>query len=113
MKKYVFLFRGGLPTPEQEADQVQKMGPWVGSLTKGKAILGDPFLPFGKIVSGEMCEMVTDITMDNNSINGYFVIEAENYDEAVVMTKGCPGFEIGGSIEVREVNEMVRGPQNN
>ncbi len=107
VKKFTFLFRGGLPTPEQEADQIKKMGPWIGSLAKGKPLQGDPFLPTGKIVSGGNGDVITDIPMDDKTIVGYFVVEAENYDEAIAMTKGFPGFELGGSIEIREVNEMV------
>jgi hypothetical protein len=107
MKKFVFIFRGGLPTPEQEADQIKKMGPWIGSLAKGKALPGDPFLPSGKIVSGNTGEVVSDISMDDKTLVGYFVIDAESFDEAVAMTKGFPGFELGGSIEVREVNQMI------
>jgi hypothetical protein len=39
-------------------------------------------------------------------IGGYFLIKAENLEEAVEISKGCPGFEFGGTVEVREVMEV-------
>lgn len=111
MKKYVYLFRGGLPSPEQEADQIQKMGPWIGSLAKGKLLVGGPFFPTGKVLTGIDGKTINDVTLNDKTIVGYFVVDAEDYEEAVDMTKGFPGFEIGGSIEIREINEMIQKTQ--
>ena len=106
MKKYVFLFKGGMPKPEEAKEHMMKWGPWIGNLAHGEQRLGDPFQPTGKIVSGSMGDQVADITMDNNMVSGYFVVEAENYDGAVALTKGCPIFENSGSVEVREIMPM-------
>jgi hypothetical protein len=61
----------------------------------------------GKIVSGKMGEEIAAIPMDDKTIVGYIVVQAEDYDDAVTMTKGFPGFELGGSIEIREVNAII------
>jgi hypothetical protein len=34
-------------------------------------------------------------------VNGYVLIEAATIDHAVELSKGCPIFEDGGSVEVR------------
>ncbi|MBI3606940.1 MAG: transcription initiation protein [Nitrospirae bacterium] len=36
-------------------------------------------------------------------IGGYFMIEAANYDQAVQLARDCPNLELGGTIEVREI----------
>ena len=38
-------------------------------------------------------------------LGGYFVVNADSYDDAVKLTKDCPHFEFG-SIEVRQIEEM-------
>jgi hypothetical protein len=36
-------------------------------------------------------------------IGGFFIISAENYDEAVKLSESCPHLKYGGRIELREV----------
>jgi len=43
----------------------------------------------------------TDI---KESIGGYTIIKADNYDEAVEIAKGCPVLLTGGNVEVREID---------
>lgn len=37
-------------------------------------------------------------------IGGYFLIEAADYDEAVRLSSDCPHLELGGRIELREID---------
>ena len=39
-------------------------------------------------------------------IGGYSVIKAETIEEATEIAKGCPVFEVGGSVEVRDISPM-------
>jgi hypothetical protein len=39
-------------------------------------------------------------------IGGYWIISAENYDEAVELTRDCPSLEFGARMEVREVEPL-------
>jgi hypothetical protein len=39
-------------------------------------------------------------------IGGYWVIEAGSYDEAVALARHCPSLEFGGTVEVREVEDL-------
>ena len=37
------------------------------------------------------------------TIGGYFIIEAADTEEALEIGKGCPIFDHGGSLEIREI----------
>lgn len=111
MEKYMFLFRGGdvsqLPAQQQES-QMQKWLAWVERLTKeGKYVSGEPLLPGGKTVAGAK-KSVTDgpYAESKEVVAGFFVVNAKNLDEAVQMAKDCPDYELGGSVEVREVMKI-------
>ena len=41
-------------------------------------------------------------------LGGYYMIEAANYDEAVKLTRNHPHLEHGGTIEVRQVEQMPK-----
>jgi hypothetical protein len=36
-------------------------------------------------------------------IGGYMVISADDYDGAVAIAKGSPGYRPGASLEIREI----------
>jgi hypothetical protein len=37
-------------------------------------------------------------------VGGFFTIDAKDYDEAVALASDCPHLDLGGKIEVREVD---------
>jgi len=39
-------------------------------------------------------------------LGGYYMIEADTYDKAVELARDCPQLEVGGTIEVRQVEVM-------
>lgn len=39
-------------------------------------------------------------------VSGYYVIKAEDYKEAVEISKSSPHLRYGGKIEVREIHEL-------
>ena len=41
-------------------------------------------------------------------IGGYWIVGASSYDEAVALAHDCPQLEFGGSIEVREVEDLSK-----
>ncbi len=40
------------------------------------------------------------------AIGGYIIINAESFDEAVMLSKGCPILLVNGNVEVRQVVPM-------
>jgi hypothetical protein len=111
MEKYMFLFRGGdlsKLSPQQQEAQMQKWFAWVEKLTKENRYLGgEPLLPGGKTVTGPK-KIVTDgpFTESKEVIGGFFIVHAKDIDEAVKMANDYPDYELGGSIEVREVQKL-------
>lgn len=42
-------------------------------------------------------------TASETVLQGYFLIEAEDFDEAIAISQSCPHLEYGGKIELREI----------
>jgi hypothetical protein len=39
----------------------------------------------------------------NEAIAGFFIIQADSFDEAVEIAKSCPGLDYGQTVEVRAI----------
>jgi hypothetical protein len=65
---------------------------------------GHPLEHTGKVVKGKQ-KTVTDgpYAETKDVVGGYILVEAKDLDQAVELSKGCPIFEVGGSVEVRPV----------
>jgi hypothetical protein len=110
MEKFALLFRGGRGAESAEVMQshMQKWIDWVERLRKeGKYVGGEPLHPGGKKVAGPK-KTVTDgpFTEAKDIIGGFFILNANNYDEAVEIAKDCPDYNFGGTVEVRQVMKM-------
>lgn len=111
MEKFMYIFHGGdgnnLSPTELQAN-MQKWFAWIEKLRKEDRYLsGEPLEPRGKIVVGSK-KLVTDgpFAEGKELVGGYFVILAKDLDEAVALSKDCPGFEYNGKVEVRPVMKM-------
>ncbi len=96
-------------SPEQMQSQMGKWMAWIEKLNKTKQYLsGEPLLPGGKLVSGKGGKQVTDgpYTEGKEVVGGFFIIEAKDMDEAVAISRDCPDFDHGGSVQVRQVMKM-------
>ncbi len=101
MPRYLLAFHGGKPPKDQEqmADFMTRWRQWAGGL-------GSSLADEGAVLSRSM--LVTDAhegTAEpcDNRLTGYSLIDAGSLDEAIGMARGCPIFEVGGSIEVGEL----------
>ena len=58
----------------------------------------------GKVVKGTS-KAVTDgpYVEVKDSVQGYLIVEAQDLSQAVELSKGCPVFESGGSVEIRPI----------
>ncbi len=87
---------------------VEAYGAWCGKLGDrhlgGDKLTDEPGRIARKSASGIS---VTDgpYVETKEVLGGYFLIEANGYDEAVALLEDCPHLE-NGSIEVREVEEL-------
>ena len=110
MEKFAFLFRGGLnsESPEVMQKHMQKWHAWVEKLRKdGTYVAGEPLLPGGKKITGAN-KTITDgpFTEAKDIIGGFFIVNAESYNDAVAIAKDCPDYSHGGTVEVRQVMKM-------
>ena len=37
------------------------------------------------------------------AVAGFFIIQADSFDDAVEIAKGCPGLDFGQTVEVRPI----------
>jgi hypothetical protein len=99
MPYYALLFKGGLPHAELTKEYLDRFVEWAMKIASNE-IPGNRFKQEGKVVSSER---VDDLKFSDDTVGGYLMIEADNYDKAVDVAKGCPILENGGSVEIREV----------
>ena len=114
MEKFMFLFRGGenhahnAQDSQAAKDNMQKWVNWMQALAeKGTLVGGEPLQPTGKQVNGTG-KVVTDgpFMEGKELVGGYLIVNANNIDEAVVISKGCPIFSEDGKLEVRPIQNM-------
>ena len=111
MSEFVFLYRGGERgrSPEQAQQMMQKWGAWLKGLGEKGHIRdqGQPLERVGKLVKGKQ-KTVTDgpFAEAKDVVGGYTLIVAQDLDQAVELSKGCPIFEVEGAVEVRPVMKM-------
>lgn len=114
MKEFMFIFKG--PYYEDmrlSADGAQeRMQQWFAWVEKLKAqdvyVSGKPLVRNGgKTISGTN-KVITDgpFAESKELVGGYFIIKANTIDEAVAVAKDFPDYDLGGSVDVREVQVM-------
>jgi hypothetical protein len=113
MKQFLYLFRGGdeeyaRQSPEQMQAHMAKWGEWMLKISQNdQPVPGLPLQAEGKVVYNGG-ETITDgpFMEGKELVGGYVLVEANDLDHAVELSKDCPIFEFGGSLEVREAVEM-------
>lgn len=108
----MFIFHGGMaPTssPEQMQANMGKWMAWIDKLNKdGKYVAGEPLLPGGKLITGKNGKSVTDgpYTEGKELVGGFFIVNAKDINEAVKLCDDYPDYELGGSVQVRQVMKI-------
>jgi len=60
----------------------------------------------GKVLNPDNCVKEGPYTEIEKSITGLIIIKANDYIEAKEIANECPVLELGGTVEIRMVNEM-------
>ncbi|TMI85347.1 MAG: hypothetical protein E6H10_03480 [Bacteroidetes bacterium] len=112
MEKFMLIFQGGMnpqaSSPETMQKQMARWMAWIEKLNKaGKYVSGEPLAPGGKLVTGKN-KTATDgpYTEGKEVVGGFFVINAEDLGEAVSICDDYPGFDYGGTVQVRQVMKV-------
>ncbi len=108
--EYMLLFRGTDWHKALSAEEIQQvvnhMKAWFDRLIEqGKLKAGQPLMQEGKIVSQKKGQLVADgpFAESKEAIAGYFLLQVDTLDEAVVIAKDFPALEYGATVEVRPV----------
>ena len=97
--------------PEQAAAVTKDYVGWgdrlraEGRLTAGEKLTFDS----GRVMrssSGRVMTTDGPYAESKELLGGFFVISAQDYDEACRRAESCPHFKYGGSIEVRQIDPM-------
>ena len=113
MKDFLFVFRAEPnSTPNASPDEMQAMTKrwmdWIGGIAAQNKLSdrGNRLFPSGKVVKPG--NVITDgpYSEIKESIGGYSIVKANSLEEAAELAKGCPGLSVGGTVEVREINQM-------
>jgi hypothetical protein len=108
MKDYLLLFRSGIDiqtaSPEQLQNTMIKWQEWLGKLEREKKLAGGQRLTSkGKTLTGSKKDLIDGPFSEGKEVvGGYQLIKARSLEDAVEVARGCPIFEFGGSVEVRE-----------
>lgn len=108
MSEFTYLFRGRdtSQSPAQMQKTMSKWFAWFKELNAKGAIKdpGHPLASTGMVVAGKK-KVVRDgpYAETKDVIGGYIIVEARDIQHAVELSKGCPIFAVGGSVEVRPI----------
>lgn len=111
MSEFTYLFRGRdtSASPEQMQKTMEKWVVWFKELGANGHLKepGHPLEHTGKVVKGKQ-KIVNDgpYAEAKDVVGGFIVVEAKDIDQAVELSKGCPIFEVGGSVEVRPIQRQ-------
>jgi len=116
MAKYMLLLHDDTAafaniSPEQMQKVIEKYVAWgrrlreKGVMRGGEKLTDEP----GKVMRSANGQVrVTDgpYSESKEVLGGYYLLEADSYEQAVEYAKDCPQLEYGGTIEVRQVDVM-------
>lgn len=112
MAQFILFMRGsndyyeGL-SPEEIQQQIQKYRDWARSLQQSGKLVDAYKLrdDGGRAVSQRNGQVVVDgpFAETKETIGGYFVVHAADYDEAVRIAGDAPILAEGGSVEIRQI----------
>ena len=112
MNDYLLLMRGGdarmaEQTEAQRAEHMQKWGAYMGGLTEsGNLTGGQPLTQDARLVTANNVSEEMVLSDKKETIGGYLMVKANDYNHAVEIAQECPIFEYEGNIEIREIMEM-------
>lgn len=110
MKEFALLFRApGLNnnnvSPEELKAMEKKWMDWAGGIAAqgNLASSGQRLSQEGKVLKAG--GVITDgpFVEIRERLGGFFVVRANDIDEATTLAHGCPVLEYGGSVEIRPI----------
>lgn len=109
MKEFMMIFRSERqdrpkPSPEQMQASIKQWQDWIGGIAaQGKFIGTNALGSQGQTIDSK--GIVTDgpYAEIKEFVGGYIIVKADNLEDAVKLSAGCPVLGLGGKVEVRDV----------
>ena len=106
ISEYLLIFRNTGWHKDLSAEEIQqqmaRFTAWFEQLNReGKFKSGGPLAHKGKILNSST--IITDgpFAESKEAVAGFFIIRAQSLEQAVEIASGCPGLNIGQTVEVR------------
>ena len=96
------------PSPEQMQGMIKVWHDWIGGIAaQGKFVATNALGGIGRTVNAT--GVVTDgpYAEIKEIVGGYIVVKADNFEEAVKLSEGCPTLAVGGTVEIRNVMDIT------
>jgi hypothetical protein len=95
MNQFLIIVRGSdhsTVTPEAMQARMQLFGEWVQKVLDGRYVSGAPLEDYDARLLKSKTEVLTDgpFLESKEMISGYFIINANDIDEATDLTSKCP-----------------------
>jgi hypothetical protein len=116
MARFLLLIRGGNVgssafTPEQAEATLRKHFAWSDQLRReGRLLAADELADGGQTVRARNGQITVDgpYSETKEAIGGFFLIEADDANQAAEIAKGCPVLGHGGFMDIRAVVDHGR-----
>jgi hypothetical protein len=111
MNQFLIIVRGSdhsVASPEEMQKRMNLFGEWVQKVLDGRYVSGAPLEESDARLLKSKTEVLTDgpFIESKEMISGYFVIQSNDMNEAVELTKQCP--LLGQfQLEVRKMKPMA------
>ena len=114
MKDFLFVYRNDyknqpMGSPEEMQAVTKRWMDWIGGIAAQNKLTS----PGNRLGNEGMVLKPNNVVTDGpfieikEFIGGYTVVKTETMEEAVELAKGCPIFDFGGSVEVRDISPIV------
>jgi hypothetical protein len=112
MTEFMMIFRSEkserpTPSPEEMQQMVKVWQDWIGGIAaQGKFVSTNALGREGRTVNAK--GIVTDgpYAEVKEIVGGYIIIKADDLNDAVQLSEGCPTLATGGKVEIRSVMEL-------
>ena len=108
MAEFMLLFRRDTTAAQPSAEQMQEIGKqwwqWRSQLEAQNKIVatGNRLSQAGRVVKSKKVVTNGPYVEIKEVLAGYMVIKAEDFDEAIAISEGCPIILSGGNVEIRK-----------
>jgi hypothetical protein len=103
-------------SPQEMQEAFKKYHGWGQKMREQGRLTGSNKLTdgAGRVLRGKSPMRVTDgpFTEGKEVLGGYYMFNADSYEHAIELTRDHPQLEYGGTVEVREIQDLSQAARN-